>query len=279
LSGGADPALQLRRLIFGQVISQVTATVARLGVPDLLAAGPRPVPDLAAELGADADGVRRLLRAAAGIGLLDEVGPQVFAVTELGKWLGSRPPSLRDLAVAIAAPGHSRSIERLAEAVTTGRPVASEALGTDIWDYFARTPEEGSAFAAVLAAAPEELASRGLSGRVELVAGDFLSAVPSGGDLYLLKHIVHDWDDTTASLILGNCRRAAGDTATLVLLERLVTPDSDPVTHLADLLMLVMFGGRERTREEYDALLAGAGWHLDRVVQVGMLYLLEASPA
>ena len=130
----------------------------------------------------------------------------------------------------------------------------------------------------VVAGAGAELAERGVDGRVEVVGGDFLEEVPSGGDLYLLKHIVHDWDDEHASRILANCRRAAGPEATLLLVERLLGPGADDVSHLADLLMLVMFGGRERTRDEYERLLGGAGWSLRQVLSLGMLWLLEAGP-
>jgi hypothetical protein len=331
--GDGDTALEVRRLIFGQVASQVTAAVARLGLPDALARGPRAADDLSDALGVHSAGLARLLRAAGAIGLLAEVEPGVFGLTVRGEWLRSQPPSLRDLAIALAAPGHSRSVERLHDAVVTGGPVAADALGTDLWDYFARTPEEGSTFAAamgnvsevvgeelvrrfdvsrftrvvdvggsrgvvlahVLAAAPSatgvlfdrpdvvagaraELARRGLDRRVEVVGGDFFAEVPASGDLYLLKHIVHDWDDEPATRILANCRRAAAPGATLVLIERLLGPAADDVTHLADLLMLVMFGGRERTRDEYERLLGDAGWSLRHVLPLGMLWLLEAGP-
>ncbi|HWC11223.1 MAG TPA: methyltransferase, partial [Acidimicrobiales bacterium] len=290
-AGDGDVALEVRRLIFGQVVSQVTATVARLGVPDALGDGPRAVADLSAALDADADGLARLLRAAAALRLVTEIEPGLFALTPRGEWLRSQPPSLRDLALAIAAPGHSRSLERLPEAVVTGRPVAAEALGMDLWEYFARTPEQGAAFAAamgnvsevvaeelvrcfdvtrfrrivdvggsrgvvlahLLAAAPAatgvlfdrpdvvagaraELGERGLDGRVEVVGGDFLQEVPAGGDLYVLKHIVHDWNDDHAARILANCRRAAGPGTTLLLVERLSGPSADDVPYLADLL-------------------------------------------
>ena len=265
-------ALEVRRLIFGQVVAQVTATVARLGVADALDQGPRAAADLSTALATDPDGLTRLLRAACAVGLVAEVDPGVFGLTARGRWLRSRPPSLRDLALALAAPGHSRSVERLGDAVVSGRPVAAEALGTDLWEYFARTPEEGEAFAAamgnvsevvgrelprrfdasrfarivdvggsrgvvlahLLAAAPTatgvlfdrpevvagaraELAERGLQGRVEIVAGDFFEEVPAGGDLYLLKHIVPDWDDDHAARIPAHCRRAAAAGATLLL--------------------------------------------------------------
>ncbi|HEX2063458.1 MAG TPA: methyltransferase, partial [Acidimicrobiales bacterium] len=123
------------------------------------------------------------------------------------------------------------------------------------------------------------LAVQGLADRVELVEGDFFEEVPSGGDLYLLKHILHDWDDETASRILDRCHEAAPPGATLLVVERLLGPDADAVAALADLLMLVLFGGRERTADEYRRLLAGAGWEVQRVVPLSMFGLVEATRA
>ena len=129
----------------------------------------------------------------------------------------------------------------------------------------------------VVAGARPALAAQGLTDRVELVEGDFFEEVPSGGDLYLLKHILHDWDDERAGRILDRCHEAASPGATLLVVERLLGPAVDPVAALADLLMLVMFGGRERTAEEYRRLLAGAGWQVQRVVPLSMFGLVEAT--
>lgn len=109
-----------------------------------------------------------------------------------------------------------------------------------------------------------------------MVGGDFFSDVPPGGDLYVLKHILHDWDDQHAAGILKRCRVAGGAGSVLLVVERLLGPDSDPVAQIADILMLAMLGGRERTEGEYESLLAGAGYRLQRVVPLSMFALLEA---
>jgi hypothetical protein len=108
-----------------------------------------------------------------------------------------------------------------------------------------------------------------------------MESVPEGGDAYLLKTIIHDWDEETALLILRNVRAAMGPQAKLLLLE-MVLPEHDPAHFgtMLDLEMLVIAGGKERTRSEYSNLLARAGFRLDRVVETaGPLSIVEASPA
>jgi hypothetical protein len=98
-----------------------------------------------------------------------------------------------------------------------------------------------------------------LGDRIDIVAGSFFEEVPSGGDAYLLKFVIHDWADDPAVEILRTCRRAAATGAKLVVVERdLSTTDAK----LTDLVMLIGVGGRERTLDEYDALFAAAGFRL-----------------
>lgn len=126
----------------------------------------------------------------------------------------------------------------------------------------------------VIAVARERLLEAGLAERCEAIAGDFLEAVPPGGDAYLLSWILHDWDDETALRILGNCRAAMSDAARLLVLELIVPAADDPapapgVTRLVrqtDLEMLAVVGGRERTAAEYSELLAQAGFSLSRIL-------------
>ncbi|MFI5897831.1 methyltransferase [Actinoplanes sp. NPDC051513] len=113
--------------------------------------------------------------------------------------------------------------------------------------------------------------------RVEPWPGDFFAAVPSA-DLYLLKWILHDWDDERAIRILANCRRAAASGARLLVVEMLVPEPWRPSpVHLYDLAMLVLLGSRERTAEEYAALLDAAGWRLGEVTATrGAYSVLQA---
>ncbi len=132
----------------------------------------------------------------------------------------------------------------------------------------------------VLELAANALAADRLLERCRLSSGDFFTQVPAGGDAYLLKYIVHDWDDEHALVILGNCRRAIQPDGRLFLVETVVPgPSESHFAKLQDLEMLVLFASRERTEEEYGQLLAQAGFRLVRVVRTAQpLSLMEAAP-
>jgi len=130
----------------------------------------------------------------------------------------------------------------------------------------------------VIAEARHVIHSLGLNERVELVEGDFFEEVPAGADLYLLKWILHDWDDAQSLVILKNIHRVATAHGKLLIVERLLpsAPEPSPV-HLMDLNMLVLAGGRERNREEFETLLSNAGYRLERIMPIPhFLNLIEA---
>jgi len=113
----------------------------------------------------------------------------------------------------------------------------------------------------VVAGAPPVLAAAGVADRCEVVGGSFFEAVPAGGDAYVLKSILHDWEDEDCVRILRVCRRAMADGVALLAVEReLGPPNASPDGKFSDLNMLVGPGGRERTPEEYAALFAAAGF-------------------
>ena len=112
----------------------------------------------------------------------------------------------------------------------------------------------------VVSGAEPVLEAAGVAERCEIVSGSFFEGVPEGGDAYVLKSIIHDWEDEESIAILRVCRAAMGLDAVVLLLERnLGGPNEDPAAKLMDLNMLVMPGGRERSDEEYAALFEQAG--------------------
>ena len=115
----------------------------------------------------------------------------------------------------------------------------------------------------VVSGAEPILRAAGVLDRCEIVAGSFFESVPEGADAYVLKWIIHDWEDEESVAILRTCRAAMGTDAVVLLIERdLGQPNEDPVAKLADLNMLVMPGGRERTLDEYAALFGAADLRL-----------------
>jgi hypothetical protein len=125
--------------------------------------------------------------------------------------------------------------------------------------------------------AGEELVRMGVAERCELVSGSFFESIPAGADLYLLKSVLHDWDDGHCSIILKQCACAMAAepecAARLLVIERVrpelfaATPRDQAIAR-SDLNMLVSLGGRERTEREYRALLDAAGLRLVRLIEL-----------
>jgi hypothetical protein len=136
--------------------------------------------------------------------------------------------------------------------------------------------------AAVTRKASAYLARRGLSGRAEVIAGDFFAAVPRG-DLLVLEAILHDWDDERAALILRQCRKALEPTGRILIIEDIledILPGKvDGALIETDLLMLVCHNGQERTLAEYEELLVREGFRLESVGETGSDYKLITASA
>lgn len=316
------PPARVYELATGAWVSQALGVAAELGVADVLAGGPRPVGEIAAEVGADASTLYRLLRALADRQVFTELDGQRFALTEVSEVLRSGVPgSMRAWAVMLARPFHQAAWSGLADSVRTGEPAFDRVHGRPAFDYLAANPEDGrvlneamtsasagaiaptvaaydfgaygkvvdvgggqgALIAAILAAYPGvhgvlfdlpnviadaggPLEDAGVARRCDLVGGDFLTEVPSGGDAYVLSNILHDWDDDRAERILATCRAAMNPGGRLLLVEA-VLPDG-PAPNEAkwiDLEMLIMGSGRQRTEGEYRRLFGRTGFALTRV--------------
>ena len=133
----------------------------------------------------------------------------------------------------------------------------------------------------VLASAQPVLAAAGVAARCTLVGGDFFTRVPTGGDAYLLSRILHDWGDAPAQTLLHQCRQVMPPAGKLLIVEAVLTPGRTPdPAALTDLYILVLTeDGRERTEDEFRALLARTGFALARHLPIDpALSLLEAVP-
>jgi hypothetical protein len=128
---------------------------------------------------------------------------------------------------------------------------------------------------------PQVVAGAVVGERCEVVGGSFFEAVPEGADAYLLKAVLHDWEDDDALRILARCRAAIPAHGALLVVERdLGAPNEDADAKLSDLNMLVGTGGRERTRDEFAALFAAGGFALQSTTPTAIgLSVFEAHPA
>ncbi|HEY0806546.1 MAG TPA: methyltransferase, partial [Pseudonocardiaceae bacterium] len=257
---------RLMGLVSGGVLTQCCYAVAELGVADLMAGGPRPVAELAAECGADPVALDRLLGDLTFFGLFQHCGTDGYALTSVGELLRTDVPgSLRRTAI-MHGEEVARSFVAITHAVRTGRPAFDEVHGRPFYDYLNEHPGvadtfadgmgtvgvppvlahyrplasagtvvdvgggDGGLLASVLTAHPAlrgvllelpgairgahtRLADAGLLDRAELVSGSFFGDVPSGGDIYVLARVLHNWADEHAVAILRRVRQAMTDSS------------------------------------------------------------------
>jgi hypothetical protein len=133
----------------------------------------------------------------------------------------------------------------------------------------------------VIERAKSSIAAAGLADRLQAMPTDFFAAVPPGADAYLMRHIVHDWNDEQCLQILGNVRRAIASAGRLLVVESVIPPGNDAgFAKLLDLNMLVIPGGKERTEVEYRELYSAAGFRLTKITPTRAdVSVIEGRPA
>lgn len=132
----------------------------------------------------------------------------------------------------------------------------------------------------VVVKAQDVLRAAGVTDRCEIVSGDAFKAVPEGGDAYLIKSVLMDEDDDEAIAILAACRSAMKRSGKVVIVEHLLAPPNEHEAVFGDMTMMIMTGGRERTREELSQLFSAAGFRLEQVVATQSPFtLLVGAPA
>ena len=132
----------------------------------------------------------------------------------------------------------------------------------------------------VVEGAGPRLEAAGVADRCEVVAGNFFEAVPAGGNAYIMKWIIHDWDDEKAITILKNCRTHMQPDDRLIVVDAVVPEGNEPdFSKTFDLNMMVMTGGKERTAAEFEKLFAAAGFELLRVTPTDLpTAIVEGQP-
>jgi SAM-dependent methyltransferase len=301
---GRVPESVLWDALRGALVTRALALAADLRVAQALADGPRPVSELAREAGADPDALHRILRALASDGIFAEEESGVFRNTPVsevlrrdgwdafahlfgGVWhpaagalTASGEPSFDgdfwrwlaehlderaafDLAMEQGWEGRIERLERVdwrdGETVVD----VGGGNGSTLVELVRRRPGlRGICFDLAETVRDEEaLRAQG----VEFVSGDFFERVPEA-DAYVLSTILHDWNDERATAILRAIHAAAPPDARLVVLDAVIPPGNEPHgSKWLDLLMLALFGGRERDEEQWRGLLAAGGWEPVRI--------------
>ena len=324
----------LFQMATGYWASQTIYVAARLGIADVLAAGPRSGQELADATGSDRQSLGRLLRALCAMGVFRTPAADRFALAPLGEALRSGVPgSLRAMVLTLGEI-HYEAWGHLFHSVKTGASAFQHAFGAPLFEYLGRDPEAGTRFneamtdfsalvsyavllaydfsdvrsvvdlgggcgelltsilrmypaiqgtvldtPAVIAAAERRLASAPARERCTLLAGSFLEAVPPGADVYLMSGVIHDWDEDHATRILRNCQGSMARHGRVLVIECLVPEGHNAsFSKLLDLNMLVMNGGRERTKTEFCELFDAAGLRMTRVIPtLSPLCIVEAA--
>ncbi len=214
--------------ITGYWVTQLMGTAARLGLADRLEAGPLPVDELAAKVGANPEALYRVMRACTAVGVFTEQPGRAFANSALSQTLRANVPgSMRDMAIAQSSAGHWRPWERLEDAVKTGQRTTLPVLGREIFEWYGNHPEEAAAFsgamhnlAALVASEVTKAIDFSSVGRVVDVGGAngtlvsaVLRAFPQPkGVLFELPHVVETAKKTLAAVGLAErCEAVAGD--------------------------------------------------------------------
>lgn len=280
----SSPEARLWPLLSGALATRALAVAVDLGVPEELADGPRPV----------SDPLGRLLRALATAGVFAEGPPGTFRHTDASRLL--LEPGWAELAHFHGSAWHRAA----GELDASGEPAFPRAFGTDFWTWLAERPEERAAFDRAMVEGTDRRVDRldsyawrgdetvvdvgggngalllgllerrpgvrcivfdlpetvvgDLDERCTFVGGSFFEAVPAG-DVHVLCTVLHDWDDARAAEILRTVRAAASPDGALILVERV-----QPGGEWLDLLVLALYGGRERDEPAWRELLGSTGW-------------------
>jgi len=329
---------ELSRIMDDLIVHQALYVAAKLGVADLLSAGPDNVAKLADQLEVNESALYRILRALAGQRVFEETDPKVFANTAISQFLRTDAPgSIRSILIFRGSEFFYAPFGEILYSVQTGKSARTRMHGMDGFEYLKTRPElaqvfddamtnisklagpaiaaaydfgawgnvmdigggNGMLLAAVLNAHPQlhgvladlphviERARQQefLGGELEVRSAfetcDFFREVPSGCRAYMMKSVIHDWDDEASLSILANCRRVVPNDGVLLLMEYSIPRGNLPSTgKLTDIAMMVLTGGRERSIEQYRVLLAAAGFRLNQVYPTSADFvIIEAMPA
>jgi orsellinic acid C2-O-methyltransferase len=331
------PVSRVLNLIAGSWTSHTVHVAVELGIPDLLADGPRTATALSRATSCHAPSLARFMKALATIGICTERNDGNFELTAMGSLLRKDVPDSLHFWTLYWGRCMRPLWDHLLQSVRTGQSVRKAVTGFEGFERQEKDPDAAALFnqtmveltrlvakevarsydfssvtrmvdvgggygeliATILVQAPNTVGTlfdlphamagaarrlqlSNLTSRCECIAGDFFESVPAGADLYILKSVIHDWNDERAITILENCRRAMPPASRLLLVERVrpERPDtSDWQQQIArsDLVMLLGLGAQERTVAEFRRLLASARFRIVQIQRVALAFsLIEA---
>jgi O-methyltransferase domain/Dimerisation domain len=282
---------RLRRQIDAYHEAALVYAAVKLGLPDRLAAGPATSEQLAASLGLSTPHLTRFLRGLCSLGICEELPDGAFALTTEGECLLTGSPSRLAEKVQIVVGQYWWPWANFASSLKSGKPAFEQMFGAPVFDWRRDNAAQGALFKSYLAKETQAdtkavLAALGVSASDRVVQFDGADAgpladIPAGGDLYLLKGVLQNYDDQGAAVILRNCRKAMPKGARLAIIERLLPERAtdDPAAIMLDLHMMTITGGRVRSLADFTTLLSEAGLALTKATPTSSgLAILEIVP-
>ncbi len=311
LAQHTSPSDVLFRMAVGCRNNQMIYVVAKLGIADLLVNRPVASSELASKLGVHARSLYRVMRALAAQGVFTQDSSNRFGLTPMSELLRSdNPATMRHVAIFFGEE-YYRAAGELLHTVKTGETAFDHVYGKGHFDYplekygfkdgdvvvdvgggrgglIAHILRSNPSLKGILydlpqgvAEAAARLKSEGVADRCRIVTGSFFDSIPSGGDVYVMSRVLHDWRDEKAAIILANCHEAMANRGTLLVRDAVIPEGDTPHQgKQTDITMLFEVGGVERTEAEWRILLQQAKFVPGRVITTGQAFdLIEAKPA
>ncbi len=322
------PNFRARQLTAGFANSNVLYALTQTGVIEELRDEAKSLEQLAGNCSLEADVLFRILRYAAGLGIISLEAGQ-YSLTETGRFLlKDAPGSVYGGLMLSSMESERMSWRNLIHSLKTGESAFTHTMGSPFFDYIETHTDHAALFnewmttnsmleaqgippaydfspyetvtdiaggqglllKSILLANPHlhgilyDLNSvvqghvlNGLSERITVKSGNFFKSVPKA-DVLLMKHIIHDWNNEKALQILQTCRKVMDADTRLLIIERVLDDEADMGSLFLDLHMQVMVGGKERSAEEFEALLQKAGVKLNRIIPThSPVKIIEAS--
>jgi hypothetical protein len=311
---------QLMKYVVGRWISKPIYVAAKLGIADLLTAGPRSIKGLARASRSYAPSLYRMMRALASIGIFSENEDKKFELTPMAEYL--KAGSMRSIVIMFNSEWSDKAWEYFLDNIKDGETAFDKAYGMPVTEWLEKNPPAAEIFnevnaikaagshrtiidsydfsgiktltdvgggigvlmAEILSANPsmegivldipsvireakKTIRARGMETRCRVMEADFFDQIPPGSDAYLLSNILHDWPDDKCRQILKNCHQAMKADSKLLVMEMIIPEANKPsVAKLLDLEMMVMTGGRERTKADFEELFRSSGLELTRII-------------
>ncbi|MBX3709650.1 MAG: hypothetical protein KIT56_01755 [Gammaproteobacteria bacterium] len=264
----------LAKLLYGYKATQCLYVAAKFNIADHLKNGPKSVKKLASLTNSDADSLYRAIRCLVALGVFQQEGTSFALNSASEDLLSDAENTIKDF-VILCGEELYQAAGNLLYTVQTGKPAFNHIYGISHWEYLEANPDKAKIFHDAMESALEYTKELGI--RCTVLTGNFFECVPTA-DLYLLKVVLHDWDDQHAKMILMNCHKSMPYHGKLLIIEKIIEDNQyKDMACLGDINMMVTLSGRERNLVEFIKLLNQSGFEFTRKIDTSCVFsIIEA---